>query len=73
LGEAVPDTLIGWDGHKFDVGKFADLWTKQMGYPVISVKRVDEHRVELNQRRFKLDEEALEDPKFRNPQFWYKW
>lgn len=73
LNEAIPKELIGWDGQKFDVHKFAELWTRQMGFPVVSVKRIDEHRVQLSQHRFKLDEEALENPKFRNPQFWYKW
>jgi aminopeptidase N len=55
------------------VGDFAEHWTKQMGYPVVEVRRVDEHRVQLTQKRFKLDESALEKPKFRNAKYWYKW
>lgn len=73
LNEAVPSSLKDWSGDKFDVNEFAKLWTRQMGYPVIEVKRLDEHRVELTQRRFKLDEESLENPKFRNAKYWYKW
>uniref|UniRef100_A0A915D473 Aminopeptidase N n=1 Tax=Ditylenchus dipsaci TaxID=166011 RepID=A0A915D473_9BILA len=73
LTEAVPDSLKDWTGNKFNVDEFAKPWTEQMGYPVVEVKRLDEHRVELTQKRFKLDENALERPKFRNAKYWYKW
>ncbi|CAD5224246.1 unnamed protein product [Bursaphelenchus okinawaensis] len=73
LSEAVPESLTDWSGDKFDVDEFAKLWTRQMGYPVIEVKRVDENKVELTQKRFKMDETALEKPRFRNAKYWYKW
>ena len=44
-----------------------------MGYPVVEVKRLDKDRVSITQKRFKLDESALEKPKFRNAKYWYKW
>lgn len=73
LTEAVPSNLVDWSGKRFDVGEFAGHWTEQMGYPVIVVKRIDSQRVEVTQERFKLDENALEKPKFRNAKYWYKW
>ncbi|VDK59927.1 unnamed protein product [Gongylonema pulchrum] len=44
--------------------------TLQMGYPVVEVRRIDEKRVELHQKRFKWDETALEREQFRNARFW---
>ncbi|KAI6237348.1 Aminopeptidase N [Aphelenchoides besseyi] len=73
LNEAVPDSLTDYSGEKFDVNEFAKLWTKQMGFPVIEVKRLDDRKVELTQKRFKMDETALEDLRFRNAKYWYKW
>ncbi|KAK0409588.1 hypothetical protein QR680_004640 [Steinernema hermaphroditum] len=73
LNEVVPDNMLAWDGEKFDVNEFASKWTEQMGYPVIEVRRLDTKRVELHQRRFKMDEQTLEKQKFRNAKFWYKW
>lgn len=73
LSEAVPANLTDASGDRFDVDDFAKPWTKQMGYPVIEVKRTSENKVELSQKRFKMDETALEKPKFRNAKYWYKW
>lgn len=41
-----------------------------MGYPVVEVRRIDDKKVELRQKRFKWDENALEREKFRNARFW---
>uniref|UniRef100_A0A915PPH7 Aminopeptidase n=1 Tax=Setaria digitata TaxID=48799 RepID=A0A915PPH7_9BILA len=73
LNEAVPDTLLSWEGDKLDIRDFASKWTQQMGYPVVEVRRIDSNKVELRQRRFKWDENALEREKFRNARFWYKY
>uniref|UniRef100_A0A1I8AA34 Aminopeptidase n=1 Tax=Steinernema glaseri TaxID=37863 RepID=A0A1I8AA34_9BILA len=73
LNEVVPDNFLAWNGDKFDVNDFASKWTEQMGYPVIEIRRLDAKRVELHQRRFKMDDQTLEKAKFRNAKFWYKW
>ncbi|EJW88532.1 peptidase family M1 containing protein [Wuchereria bancrofti] len=73
LNEAVPDTLLSWEGDKLDIRDFASKWTQQMGYPVVEVRRIDGKKVELRQKRFKWDEDALEREKFRNARFWYKY
>ena len=41
-----------------------------MGYPVVNVRRVDKNRIELSQKRFKIDEDAKEPPKYRNAKWW---
>lgn len=42
-----------------------------MGYPVVEVRRIDPQKVELHQKRFKWNENALEREKFRNARYWY--
>ncbi|EJD75414.1 peptidase family M1 containing protein [Loa loa] len=73
LNGAVPDALLSWEGDKLDIRDFASKWTQQMGYPVVEVRRIDDKKVELRQKRFKWDEDALEREKFRNARFWYKY
>ncbi|VDD92199.1 unnamed protein product [Enterobius vermicularis] len=73
LNEAVPDTISGWDGNKLDIDDFASKWTEQMGYPVVEMRRIDEDKIELHQRRFKWDDNSLEKEKYRNAKYWYKY
>uniref|UniRef100_A0A0K0FD22 Peptidase_M1 domain-containing protein n=1 Tax=Strongyloides venezuelensis TaxID=75913 RepID=A0A0K0FD22_STRVS len=73
LQTAVPSDLKSWDETPFNVTDFSDKWIEQMGYPVVYVRRIDESSVELLQKRFKLDENTIEDKKFRNAKYWYKW
>ncbi|MFH4978360.1 hypothetical protein AB6A40_005069 [Gnathostoma spinigerum] len=73
LNDAVPDTLLAWDGNKLDINDFASKWTEQMGYPVVTVKRLDDKRLELHQARFKLNNNSMEKEKYRNAKFWYKY
>uniref|UniRef100_A0A0K0DV16 Aminopeptidase n=1 Tax=Strongyloides stercoralis TaxID=6248 RepID=A0A0K0DV16_STRER len=73
LQTTVPKDLKSWDGSPFDVSEFSNKWVEQMGYPVVYVRRIDETSVELLQKRFKLDDNTIEDKKFRNAKYWYKW
>uniref|UniRef100_A0A0N5C5B6 Peptidase_M1 domain-containing protein n=1 Tax=Strongyloides papillosus TaxID=174720 RepID=A0A0N5C5B6_STREA len=73
LQTTVPSDLKSWDGTPFEVAEFSNKWIEQMGYPVVYVRRIDESSVELLQKRFKLDENTIEDKKFRNAKYWYKW
>ncbi len=53
-----------------NITEFADPWTIQMGYPLITVER--DYRagtVTLSQKRFKLDPTAVEKEKYRNPKY----
>ncbi|KAK6050904.1 hypothetical protein COOONC_11592, partial [Cooperia oncophora] len=65
--------MKSWDGDKLNVTDFMDKWIKQMGYPVVEMYRIDDHTIELTQRRFKLDHLTPEKAKYRNAQYWYKW
>uniref|UniRef100_A0A914V3A9 Aminopeptidase n=1 Tax=Plectus sambesii TaxID=2011161 RepID=A0A914V3A9_9BILA len=73
LSEEVPESVTDWNGERLDLTNFAASWTEQMGYPVVEVTRVDDSKVQLKQKRFKLDENALEKERFRNPVHGYKW
>ncbi|CEF69449.1 Peptidase M1, membrane alanine aminopeptidase, N-terminal domain and ERAP1-like C-terminal domain-containing protein [Strongyloides ratti] len=73
LQAKIPSDLKSWDGKTFDVSDFSNKWVEQMGYPVVYVRRIDETSVELLQKRFKLDDNTIEDKKFRNAKYWYKW
>ncbi|VDK47972.1 unnamed protein product [Anisakis simplex] len=73
LDEAVPETLLAWNGDKLNIRDFASKWIDQMGYPVLELRRLSPTRIELHQRRFKWDEKALEKEKYRNAEFWYKY
>ncbi|VDK65081.1 unnamed protein product [Onchocerca ochengi] len=73
LNGAIPDTLLSWEGKQLDVQDLASKWTEQMGYPIVEVRRIDDKKVELRQKRFKWNENALEREKFRNARFWYKY
>lgn len=65
--QEVPESVTDWNNERLNLTNFAASWTEQMGYPVVEVKRVDDSKVELKQKRFKLDDKALEKERFRNP------
>jgi aminopeptidase N len=71
LSETVSDDTKSWNGDKLSIVDFAASWTEQMGYPVIEMKRIDETTIELAQKRFKLDESAKEQERFRNAKYWF--
>lgn len=49
-------------------------WTEQMGYPLVWAERDYQARtISFNQSRFKIDENAPDNPKFRNNTFGYNW
>uniref|UniRef100_A0AC34Q491 Peptidase M1 membrane alanine aminopeptidase domain-containing protein n=1 Tax=Panagrolaimus sp. JU765 TaxID=591449 RepID=A0AC34Q491_9BILA len=72
LTEVLPDNFTDWNGKKFNVEEFARKWTEQMGYPTVFVETTDSG-VKLTQKRFKIDEDAEDDPRYANPEFGYKW
>lgn len=53
-----------------DVKSVMDTWTLQSGYPVVSVRRIDESIVEISQAHFTLDPHHIIPPP--SP-FGYKW
>jgi len=64
------ESLSAVSKDKLDVGRIMDTWTKQMGYPVLNVKRVDQDTVELRQKRFLSDPSATSA---EDSPFGYTW
>ncbi|VDN56128.1 unnamed protein product [Dracunculus medinensis] len=71
LNNVVPEELKAWDGQKFNIHYFASMWTEQMGYPVVEVRRLDSETIQLHQNRFKWSETTLEKEKYRNAKYKY--
>jgi len=55
---------------KLDIAGIMDTWTKQMGYPVLTVKRIDQATVEVRQQRFLSDPSAVSSD---DSPFGYTW
>ncbi|XP_068236621.1 glutamyl aminopeptidase-like [Palaemon carinicauda] len=61
-----------WDGkEERDVGDIMDTWTRQMGYPVVSVSQLAPDSFSLKQSRFLQDPQAEFDPS--ESEYRYKW
>ncbi|KAK4308314.1 hypothetical protein Pmani_019995 [Petrolisthes manimaculis] len=59
------------DGDKSDVGVIMDTWTRQMGYPVLTVTRTSPNTFNVTQVRFLQDPNAVYDPS--ESEYGYKW
>lgn len=64
------DEIQSTAGDNINVNAIMDTWTRQMGYPVINVKR-DKFRYTLTQKIFLENSESSFDPS-ESP-FGYKW
>lgn len=67
-------SIPGWDDDKpFDFRAFADSWTQQLGYPVVSVTRTSDGAVAARQELFKLNKNAVENERFKDNPLHYLW
>uniref|UniRef100_A0A914WIM0 glutamyl aminopeptidase n=1 Tax=Plectus sambesii TaxID=2011161 RepID=A0A914WIM0_9BILA len=67
-------SIPGWDEEKpFDFAAFANSWTKQLGYPVITVARTPDGAVAVRQELFKLSKTAVASDRFRSNPLHYLW
>ncbi len=57
---------------QLNISRIMDTWTRQMGYPVLTVERVKPTEWRLMQSRYLLDGSALDSPNDISP-FGYKW
>ena len=48
--------------NKYDVDKIMDTWTRQMGFPVVTVKHIKDDRYSLEPERFLLKPEDKYNP-----------
>ncbi|XP_076317960.1 uncharacterized protein LOC143229476 isoform X3 [Tachypleus tridentatus] len=70
LTEATSDTLPA----DYNIARIMDTWTKQMGYPYITVRRspVNRNRVKIRQQRYLMDPAVAEKHKNDSP-YGYVW
>ncbi|CCG28217.1 Aminopeptidase [Caenorhabditis elegans] len=71
--KALGGKLKGWNNEPLDVAKFVNTWVDQIGFPLVSVEKLDDETVELSQERFKNDHKTKEQFKFRNAKYWFNW
>ena len=48
--------------HKYDVGEIMDTWTRQMGFPVVTLKHIRPGVIRLEQSRFLLNPDDKFNP-----------
>ncbi|KAK5981991.1 hypothetical protein GCK32_002911 [Trichostrongylus colubriformis] len=71
--DTVTTHVKGPDGNNLSMKKFADQWTVQMGFPLVTVKAANSSYFEITQSRYKKDPNAMELEKYRNPEYGFKW
>ncbi|CAL2045122.1 unnamed protein product [Caenorhabditis brenneri] len=71
--KAIGSKVKGWNNEPLDVSKFVNTWVDQIGFPLVSVEKLDDETVELSQERFKNDHKTKEQFKFRNAKYWFNW
>ncbi|KAK3929260.1 Glutamyl aminopeptidase [Frankliniella fusca] len=54
-----------------DVAKVMDTWTRQMGFPLVTVKKTEQGKYVVSQKRFLSNKEAKFDPS--TSKYGYKW
>ncbi|VDM67958.1 unnamed protein product [Strongylus vulgaris] len=55
------------------VGDFADQWTAQMGFPLVTVQTFNSTHVKITQERYKKNPNAGDPEKYANPKYGFKW
>ncbi|CAJ0569682.1 unnamed protein product, partial [Mesorhabditis spiculigera] len=73
LGEHVPEDILGPDGARFNLPKFSIPWIQQMGFPLLSVRRIDENTVEIRQKRFKANPSQKDQAQYAENPLGYRW
>ncbi|KAJ1360490.1 hypothetical protein KIN20_019480 [Parelaphostrongylus tenuis] len=71
--DEVVQNLTGPDGRPMMIAKFADEWTTQMGYPLVTVDTLNSTTLKITQKRYKENPRALEPEKYRHPVHEFKW
>jgi len=56
------DTFEQATGNRYRIGDVMDTWTRQMGFPVVTVRHVTENEYLLNQTRFLINPDDRYDP-----------
>ncbi|VDM67304.1 unnamed protein product, partial [Strongylus vulgaris] len=75
LWEALDEVVGGIKGPdgNMKVSDYADQWTSQMSFPMVTVDRVDATQVRLTQKRYLKTPKAKDPKEYRNPKYGFKW
>ncbi|GMR59116.1 hypothetical protein PMAYCL1PPCAC_29311, partial [Pristionchus mayeri] len=65
--------IMGPRNSPLNLHHFASQWTTQMGFPLVSSRRVNGTFVEFSQQRYKSTNATQERLKYRTPQLGFKW
>ncbi|KAK6023333.1 peptidase family M1 [Ostertagia ostertagi] len=66
--ETVTD-VTGPKGGPIKITEFAPQWTTQMGFPMVTVKALNDTTVKITQERYKANKNAVEPEKYRHPKY----
>ncbi|WKY13359.1 hypothetical protein Q1695_004291 [Nippostrongylus brasiliensis] len=72
LGTAISG-MSGPNGQPLVMKTFAEQWTTQMGYPMITVRALNSTMFELTQSRYKKHPAGVEKAEYRFPKYCFKW
>ncbi|KAK6758798.1 hypothetical protein RB195_016184 [Necator americanus] len=64
---------IGPDGMKLNMIDFGSQWSKQMGFPLVTVEQLNSTTLKIRQERYMKVPHAVEKQKYRSSNYGYKW
>ncbi|CAI5452499.1 unnamed protein product [Caenorhabditis angaria] len=73
LEKAINKKIVGWDDEPLDISKVVKTWVDQIGFPLVSVSKLDEENLEISQNKFYNDNETPGDVEFKNAKYWFNW
>ncbi|PIO76333.1 peptidase family M1 [Teladorsagia circumcincta] len=67
--DEVVKNVTGPDGSPMRITEFANQWTTQMGYPIVTVEAFNATSLKVTQSRYKTNKDAQELEKYRHPKY----
>ncbi|KAL6743480.1 hypothetical protein Aduo_016513 [Ancylostoma duodenale] len=71
--DEVTEGVKGPTGGKLNMIDFGQQWSKQMGFPLVTIKSFNSSAVKISQERYMLNPRASTLQKYRSPSYGYKW
>ncbi|KAK6758789.1 hypothetical protein RB195_016176 [Necator americanus] len=71
--DEVVEGAEGPDGGKLSMVDFGPQWSKQMGFPLVTVEHFNSTTLRIRQERYMKVPHATELRKYRNSKYGYKW
>ncbi|EYB84648.1 hypothetical protein Y032_0312g2162 [Ancylostoma ceylanicum] len=75
LWQAIDEVVENVEGPngKMKVLEYADQWTAQMGFPIVTVSSFNDTHVKITQERYKKNPKAKDPEKYSRPKYGFKW